>query len=96
MNGSKCSDEVKQQVVEAYLDGVSSNELSQKYGVSKSSIMKWVHKYEQTAEQPTGKMVSVEVVYDLQQRIARLDNENKFQERVIEYLIAKLADKMNK
>lgn len=28
MNGSKFSDEVKQQVVTAYLNGVSSNELS--------------------------------------------------------------------
>ena len=50
MNGNKFSDEVKQQVVDAYLNGVLSNELSKKFGVSRSSIMKWVHKYEQTVE----------------------------------------------
>lgn len=56
--------------------------------------MKWVHKYEQTVEQSTEKTVSVEVVYSLQQRIAKLDNENKFQARMIEYLIKQLADKI--
>lgn len=40
MNGSKFSDEVKQQVIDAYLNGVSSTELSKKFGVSRSSIMK--------------------------------------------------------
>lgn len=94
MNGNKFSDEVKQQVVNAYLNGVPSNELSKKFGVSRSSIMKWVHKYEQTVEQSTEKTVSIDVVYSLQQRIAKLDNENKFQARMIEYLIKQLADKI--
>lgn len=94
MNGNKFSNEIKQQVVDAYLNGVSSNELSKKFGVSRSSIMSWVHKYEQTVKQPTEKTVSVEVVYSLQQRIAKLDNENKFQARMIEYLIKQLADKI--
>ena len=58
MKNNRYSAELKQKVVEEFLEGISTKELMEKYNIrTKGTIYKWVEKYEnnETLESQTGR-----------------------------------------
>lgn len=88
------SSKFKQTVVRDYLTGgMGINELSKKYDVSKSRVSRWI---QEAGVEPVERVMRADIVYNLQNRIAKLENENRFQKQIINYLILELAHVIKK
>lgn len=89
--GKPYAEEFKTNIAKLHVDDrVSLNALAEEYNVSRASILTWCQTY-RAAKGSGSKAVSQELVNEFQQRIAKLENENRFQKRMIDYLIKELA-----
>jgi len=75
MENQKYSEEFKQSIVSLYNSGKSSTELCREYGMSSSTMHKWIKKYTEVKVSETETMTMAEVKR-LQKRLALVEEEN--------------------
>jgi len=82
-NGSKkYTEEFKQSIVAIYNGGKSMSSINREYGISMSSISKWIKLYcEVTLEDNT--VLTAKQIKELQQRNAALEEENLILKKAI-------------
>lgn len=74
MENQKYSEEFKQSIVSLYNSGKSSTDLCREYGMSSSTMHKWIKKYtDKVSETETMTMAEVK---RLQKRLALVEEEN--------------------
>lgn len=75
MENQKYSEEFKQSIVSLYNSGKSSTDLCREYGMSSSTMHKWIKKYTEVKVSETETMTMAEVKR-LQKRLALVEEEN--------------------
>lgn len=75
MENQKYSEEFKQSIVSLYNSGKSSSEICREYGMSSSTLHKWIKKYTEVKVSETETM-TVSEIKKLQKRLALLEEEN--------------------
>lgn len=68
-------EEFKRNLVDLYHNGRTKNSLSKEYGVSLSSLGKWIIQYS-TVELDNGEVLTARQIEELKKRAARLEEEN--------------------
>ena len=75
MENNKYSEDFKQSIVSLYSSGKSSTELCKEYGMSSSTIHKWIKKYTEVRVSDT-EILTMSEVKKLQKKLALLEEEN--------------------
>ena len=75
MENNKYSEDFKQSIVSLYNAGKSSTELCKEYGMSSSTIHKWIKKYTEVRVSDT-EILTMSEVKKLQKKLALLEEEN--------------------
>ena len=75
MENNKYSEDFKQSIVSLYNSGKSSTELCKEYGMSSSTIHKWIKKYTEVRVSDT-EVLTMSEVKKLQKKLALLEEEN--------------------
>jgi transposase len=75
MKNQKYSEEFKQSIVSLYNSGKSSSEICREYGMSSSTLHKWIRKYTEVKVSETETMTMVEIK-KMQKKLALLEEEN--------------------
>ena len=75
MEHTKYNEEFKQSIVSLYNSGRSSTQLCREYGMSSSTLHKWIKKYTQVKVSDTETMSMAEI-QKMQKRLALLEEEN--------------------
>lgn len=75
MKNQKYSEEFKQSIVSLYNSGKSSSEICKEYGMSSSTLHKWIKQYTQVKISDTETMTMIEVK-KMQKKLALLEEEN--------------------
>ena len=75
MENNKYSEDFKQSIVSLYNSGKSSTELCKEYGMSSSTIHKWIKKYTEVRVSDT-EILTMSEVKKLQKKLALLEEEN--------------------
>ena len=76
MENNKYNEEFKQSIVSLYNSGKSSTQICKEYGMSSSTLHKWIRKYTQVKISDTETITMAEVK-KLQKKLAVLEEENK-------------------
>ena len=75
MENAKYNEEFKQSIVSLYNSGRSSTQLCREYGMSSSTLHKWIKKYTQVKVSDTETMTMAEI-QKMQKKLALLEEEN--------------------
>lgn len=75
MENTKYNEEFKQSIVSLYNSGKSITQICQEYGMSSSTLHKWIKKYTQVKISDTETMTMAEVK-KMQKKLAMLEEEN--------------------
>lgn len=75
MENNKYNEEFKQSIVSLYNSGKSSTQICKEYGMSSSTLHKWIRKYTQVKISDTETITMAEVK-KLQKKLATLEEEN--------------------
>lgn len=75
MENNKYNEEFKQSIVSLYNSGKSSTQICKEYGMSSSTLHKWIRKYTQVKISDTETITMAEVK-KLQKKLAVLEEEN--------------------
>jgi len=75
MENSKYNEEFKQSIVSLYNSGKSSTQICKEYGMSSSTLHKWIRKYTQVKVSDTETMTMAEIK-KMQKKLALLEEEN--------------------
>lgn len=75
MENTKYNEEFKQSIVSLYNSGRSSTQLCREYGMSSSTLHKWIKKYTQVKVSDTETMTMAEI-QKMQKKLALLEEEN--------------------
>lgn len=75
MENEKYSEEFKQSIVSLYNSGKSSGNICKEYGMSPSTLHKWIKKYTEVKVSDTETMTVAEIK-KLQKKLALLEEEN--------------------
>lgn len=75
MENSKYNEEFKQSIVSLYNSGKSSTQICKEYGMSSSTLHKWIKKYTQVKVSDTETMTMAEIK-KMQKKLALLEEEN--------------------
>lgn len=75
MENTKYNEEFKQSIVSLYNSGRSSTQLCREYGMSSSTLHKWIKKYTQVKVSDTETMSMAEI-QKMQKKLALLEEEN--------------------
>lgn len=75
MENKKYSEDFKQSIVSVYNAGKSSTEICKEYGMSSSTLHKWIKKYNEIKVSETETMTMVEI-RKMQKKLALLEEEN--------------------
>ena len=73
MENKKYNEEFKQSIVSLYNSGKSSSEITREYGMSSSTLHKWIKKYSEIKVSETMTMVEIR---KMQKKLALLEEEN--------------------
>lgn len=75
MENQKYSEEFKQSIVSLYNSGKSSTEICKEYGMSSSTLHKWIKKYTEIKISDTETLTMAEIK-KMQKKLALLEEEN--------------------
>ena len=75
MENTKYNEEFKQSIVSLYNSGRSSTQICREYGMSSSTLHKWIKKYTQVKVSDTETMTMAEI-QKMQKKLALLEEEN--------------------
>lgn len=75
MENQKYSEEFKQSIVSLYNSGKSSTEICKEYGMSSSTLHKWIKKYTEIKVYDTETLTMAEIK-KMQKKLALLEEEN--------------------
>ena len=75
MENTKYNEEFKQSIVSLYNSGKSSTQICKEYGMSSSTLHKWIKKYTQVKVSDTETMTMAEIK-KMQKKLALLEEEN--------------------
>ena len=75
MENTKYNEEFKQSIVSLYNSGRSSTQICREYGMSSSTLHKWIKKYTQVKVSDTETMSMAEI-QKIQKKLALLEEEN--------------------
>ncbi len=75
MENQKYSEEFKQSIVNLYKSGKSSSEITREYGMSSSTLHKWIKKYTEIKVSDS-ETLTVAEIKKLQKKLALLEEEN--------------------
>ena len=75
MENRKYCEELKQSIVSLYNSGKSSSEICRVYGMSSSTLHKWIKKYTEVKVSETETMTMAEIK-KMQKKLALLEEEN--------------------
>lgn len=75
MENNKYSEEFKQSIVNLYNSGKSSIEICKEYGMSSSTLHKWIRKYTEVKVSENETMTMAEIK-KMQKKLALLEEEN--------------------
>ena len=75
MENTKYTEEFKQSIVSLYESGKSSTQICKEYGMSSSTLHKWIKKYTKVQVSETETMTIAEIK-KMQKKLALLEEEN--------------------
>ena len=75
MENTKYTEEFKQSIVSLYESGKSSAQICKEYGMSSSTLHKWIKKYTKVQVSETETMTMAEIK-KMQKKLALLEEEN--------------------
>ncbi len=75
MENTKYTEEFKQSIVSLYESGKSSTQICKEYGMSSSTLHKWIKKYTKVQVSETETMTMAEIK-KMQKKLALLEEEN--------------------
>lgn len=81
-NQNKYDEDFKKSLVSLYQNGKTQTQLCREYGVSESSMSKWVKQYS-TVQVDSGEVLTSKQVKELQKRNAQLEEENLILKKAI-------------
>ena len=81
-NYTKYDEDFKKSLVSLYQNGKTQAQLCREYGVSESSMAKWVKQYS-TVQVDSGEVLTAKQVKELQKRNAQLEEENLILKKAI-------------
>lgn len=79
---NKYDEDFKKSLVSLYQNGKSQSQLCKEYGVSKSTLSKWIKQYS-SVQMDNGEVLTVKQVKELQKRNAQLEEENLILKKAI-------------
>ena len=82
MENAKYNEEFKQSIVSLYNSGRSSTQICREYGMSSSTLHKWIKKYTQVKVSDTETMTMAEI-QKMQKKLALLEEENLILKKAI-------------
>ena len=82
MENAKYNEEFKQSIVSLYNSGRSSTQICREYGMSSSTLHKWIKKYTQVKVSDTETMSMAEI-QKMQKKLALLEEENLILKKAI-------------
>ena len=80
--GKRYDEDFKRTLVDLYHNGKTQVSLVKEYGVSQSALSKWIKQYS-TVETEDGEVLTARQIKELQQRNARLEEENLILKKAI-------------
>lgn len=80
--GKRCDEDFKRTLVDLYHNGKTQVSLVKEYGVSQTALSKWIKQYS-TVETEDGEVLTARQIKELQQRNARLEEENLILKKAI-------------
>ena len=81
-NYTKYDEDFKKSLVSLHQNGKTQAQLCKKYGVSQSTLGKWIKQYS-TAQVDDGQVLTAQQVKELQKRNAQLEEENLILKKAI-------------
>lgn len=84
-NGNRFNDDFKKMIVDLYQSGTLVKDLSSEYGVSETTIYKWVKKLK-PIELADGKSITQDDYVKLQKELNRIKEENELLKKLWPYL----------
>lgn len=76
-NGTRYSEEFKQQIIDLYHSGTPVTKLASEYGLIEQTIYKWIKLYSPIIKEEDGASVSMKEYKELQKKMAQLEMENE-------------------
>jgi len=80
--GKRYDEDFKRTLVDLYHNGKTQVSLVKEYGVSQTALSKWIKQYS-TVETEDGEVLTARQIKELQQRNARLEEENLILKKAI-------------
>ena len=80
--GKRYDEDFKRTLVDLYHNGKTQVSLVKEYGVSQTALSKWIKQYS-TVETEDGEVLTVRQIKELQQRNAKLEEENLILKKAI-------------